>query len=304
MQISFLLLFVGLLNNFIQSGCLIYPLSASCFKNDIVFWGIGKKTSSEREAKQVAEAKGIKSYIRLSKLNENKKNYNLDIEPKEYLQKFKYSYLKYVLKDPDHKRLLVILFIVILLFCMLFFFKNKNNKEIFLTNQENSLIKVIASLSFLSWLVIGPQSRYGGNAYLSFFLFAIFFANSKINIKVINKNLLSFVFILGISFFSGKNLIRFYKEYQSQNNSDKFLFSTFKNIPFTTKKQSFYVLHYADHNLGCGNISFPCILSDYKYVVEETFKKNNYLFLKSNDNFLIENIKKEHIKFNILWNNG
>ena len=120
LKIMIVITFIGLSNNFIQSGCLFYPVSVTCFDKNIISWGVGKDVSKVRELKQRAEAKGIKSYISLSKFSENKKNYIANIEPKEYLEKFKYSYLKYVFKDPDFKKLIVIFIIIFTLF---FFYK-------------------------------------------------------------------------------------------------------------------------------------------------------------------------------------
>ena len=159
-------------------------------------------------------------------------------------------------------------------------------------------------LSLISWLIIGPQSRYGGNAYLTFFLFVIFFINYEKNIKILNKSFFNYIFIFALVFFIGKNFNRYFKEYKTISSNYNFPFSSYEKISYTSLKYDYYNLQIANHDLGCGVAKFPCIVKDYEYAVTSADKKGGYLFLKSDDKILIKNIKHEHYKLNFLWNNG
>ena len=96
----------------------------------------------------------------------------------EYLKKFKFNFLKNVVKDPDINKLLVC-FVLILIIKFIFIFKNKKDKN--LINNGVAAIYLGSILSFFAFLFM-PNSRFGGYNFLSFFLFTIFFIKFNKNI--------------------------------------------------------------------------------------------------------------------------
>lgn len=302
--ISIIIFVIGGSNNFINSGCLYYPVSITCFEKKIITWSVGKEVSKAREAKQTAEAKGIKAYVRLAKFSNDKFSYIQNIEPTRYLEKFKYSYLKHIPFDADFKRILVIFVIVIFIFIFSIISKKSNKLSI---NKKNiMLLNLASSFCFVMWLTIGPQSRYGGTAILSFFLFTIFFINGHARVNLLNKKIFNFIFLFALFFFLGKNFSRIHKEI----NADKFIlmknypFATYKKIDFISKARELFILNITYNIEGCGNVKFPCTHNEYANSIIEAKKVGGYLFLKSNDDIPLKAIQLEHRNMNHIWNNG
>lgn len=299
--LSTLIIIVGSSNNLIHSGCLFYPASITCFDKDFVSWSVGKEVVKLREAKQSAEAKALKAYIRLAKFSENKDNYIQNIDPKRYLEEFKYSYLKYIILDPDLQRLLVPFFIIVLIFIFSIFSKKEKK---YLTIKNILILNIINFCCVASWLIIGPQSRYGGIAFVSFFLFTILFSNGCNSINLLNKKILNFLFLVGIFFILGKNSLRIYKEVSDNDFIliKRFPFSDFKEIDFSTKTEDLFTLNIS-HSLGCGNVKFPCTPEKYAGSIIEAKNKYGYFFVKSNDKILLKAIEFEHFMLNHYLNN-
>ena len=139
-------------------------------------WSAGKKLSDWRHEFLKAGVKGWMPYVR-----ENQ--YNNKIYPAEYNSQFKYNFHKNVFKDPDLERLLIVIITVFIIFFINFLF---NYKSIRNDNYNNKYYKIIlcSGISCLLWFIILPHVRYGGYAYVSFFLFILmnyFFSFKKVN---------------------------------------------------------------------------------------------------------------------------
>ena len=104
------LIFVSLITfskNIIHSGCVSYPVTITCFKQEVLPWSAGKKLSDWRHELLKAGVKGWMPYV---KDNE----YNNKIYPAEYNSEFKYNIHKNVIKDPDTERILIVVEILLL----------------------------------------------------------------------------------------------------------------------------------------------------------------------------------------------
>ena len=122
----FFLIFLTLITfakNLIQSGCLTYPASSTCFDKKILSWSAGKEFSEWRQDFLNGGVKGWMPYVR-----EN--NYQIKILPQEYKQAFRYNYHQNVFKDPDTERMLIVLVILLTtLLLVAFGGKQKINKN-------------------------------------------------------------------------------------------------------------------------------------------------------------------------------
>ena len=107
-SVILLIISLSLVKNFFNSGCLLYPITSTCFDRNIVDWSSGKKFTSKVESHLKANSKGYNTY---TKLNDNQKL----LSQEEYLKEYRLNYFKFWIKDKDFERLLLIIFIYLLI---------------------------------------------------------------------------------------------------------------------------------------------------------------------------------------------
>ena len=288
-KILILLAFVCLISfskHFIHSGCLIYPISSTCFDKSDISWSFGSRAIELRKISLEAGAKGIRAYIR------DKNKLEL-ITSEQYIEKFKYTYHKNVIKDPDFERFLVVLSIFLLL--LIFSYTNKfikKQERYFIFNNLSKLNSLILILPALLWLIYLPQLRYGGYAYLTL-AFYVIFSKFKL-IDYVNKKNLNTLLIIGILFFTIKNINRINQEITTKKFSIiNYPLPVYKKFNYQEKKKTNIKINVTDHWQYCAEIAFPCIvISKYK-ALNKIEIKNGYYFLTNNDDKTIENIKNE-----------
>lgn len=290
--VLFLIIFgfsVTFTKSFINSGCLNYPVALTCADKGNVNWSIGKEFASYRSDHLKASIKGWLPYVKST-------NFTDLIMPENYLKKFKFNFHKNVFKDPDLERLLIVILIVFLIFLINLSF---NYKSILNKNYDKKYHKILlgSGISCLLWFIMLPHVRYGGYAYVSFFLFIIM--NYFFSFKKINKVFFySFIFIL-LFYFSTKNFKRIDKEINSivmQKVYKDFPIPIYTNIGFkemTKNKVKFYI---SKHKTYCGLIPFPCLPFHYRNLDINLSEKNKYKFFTGDSNqrkkLLIREIKE------------
>jgi len=275
--------------SFINSGCLNYPVALTCVDKNLASWSIGKDFAKYRSDHLKASIKGWLPYVRST-------NFNDLIMPENYLKKFKFNFHKNVFKDPDLERLLIVIITVLIIFFINFLF---NYKSIRNDNYNNKYYKIIlcSGISCLLWFIILPHVRYGGYAYVSFFLFILM--NYFFSFKKVNKLFfISFISIL-VFYFSAKNLKRIDKEIHSivdKKIYNEFPIPVYKEIDYEKMIKKNINFNISKHKTMCGLIPFPCLPFHYRNLDMTISEVNKYKFLASNSSqrksLLIEEIKE------------
>ncbi len=280
-RLSFFIIFLILFSfskNIITSGCFFYQLKNLCLDKNVASWSIGNKVANERHIFTSASSKGWKAYVRTEKPNKF-------VSAEEYLELSKFNYLKYLYKDAIFDRLIITLLIcfIFIVFQIKNLKKNESNK-IF---NSNSVIVFGSFLAVIIWILKIPNVRYGGYAYVPFFIFMTFFY--YYDLKKINKKFIGVFISLCLIFFTTKNLNRIYDEV-STDKSLNYPFSNFKNIEYKTVKIENLKINVPLNQLWCGNIQMLCSSGDY--LISSASIKNSYIFLKSKEQDMIKFINR------------
>ena len=212
----FLFLVLFLIVNIANTGCVIYPLSLTCFSN--LFWSVPIDTVKDLNQwfELWSKAGATPNYV-----VEDKSNY---IKNFNWVNNWISNYFLTKVTDT-----LFSLTIIIAIF--IFLFKSKK------INKKNITPKLISSyifliMAFIMWFNKHPDLRYGGYVLLAliFFIPTSFYL-SKYNVVYKNTNFKVFwiVIIVFIS-FNIRNGIRIYSEF---NRNDPYKFN---NFPFFSQK--------------------------------------------------------------------
>ena len=288
-QILTLLIFIILISitkNVVQSGCGIYPIKSTCLSKNYLSWSPGLKYIDKNLYGLKAYARGYNSY---TKNTEDEKK----LTPKEYSEKYKYTYNEFLLKDKDFERLLIVIFIFLVLFLINFIFGksikkklNKNIKTIFLYS---------TFFTILCWFLISPTSRYGGNIIILLFLFSIIYYFGLI--KTFNKKkIYSSLIIFGLIFSVVKNFNRFNNEYKGLSKLEKRFFPipNFKIINHKIDNKFSVPVKVTSHPIYCYNINMLCTSKDIFESITLIDVKKGYLLIKSDENKKILSSEREY----------
>ena len=195
-------LFFVLVTSFINTGCVIYPISSTCFDN--LSWGIPSIQVQQMSAWYELWSKGGAA-----------PNFRIE-NPAEYIKGFNWlsnwTDIYFFNKMSDFiLGLFFLISIVLFLFKESFFNIRLNKIKI-----ETFIIYLIVFILGLEWFYNRPSLRYGGYHILPLLLFipiSIKLASSDINVKKYTKIILILICIT-ISTFIGRNINRIVKEVQ------------------------------------------------------------------------------------------
>ena len=202
----FIILFLFVLfTYYINTGCLIYPLSFTCFNE--ISWGI-----------PISEVNLMNSWYELwSKAGANP-NFRID-NPEEYIKSFNWVNnwidMYFFNKVSDF-----ILGVILLIIITLFLFRNVffNKKIMRLDNQVFLVYLLILILGF-EWFYNHPALRYGGYHILALMLFipiSVKLGLLKINVKEYSKKVIILISLTTIIFIS-RNINRIMNEVELYN---------------------------------------------------------------------------------------
>tara|TARA_B100001093_G_scaffold249164_1_gene238582 strand:- start:2527 stop:4221 length:1695 start_codon:yes stop_codon:yes gene_type:complete len=268
---SFLFLFLSIsayfFHHFISTGCIISPLSITCF-GDNLEWASNKshyeKLSNWLE--QWAKA-GAGPNFRVENPNEYIKNFNW------FPRWFEYYFMGKV-KDQ-------LLILISTFFIILFLFKNlklKNNE--ILWNKKILFFYFVILIIFFIWFTNHPQLRYGGYSivFLTLSIPLAILLNKFENKKFFKKKF-NLIIIMVILIFNTKNFIRIYDEFQRTDHYK------FKNFPYFAIQEKDYTFEKTNSDLKiyqtnghCWNVPSPCVQSMNKLGLK-TIKFNGYYFI-------------------------
>lgn len=259
--ITFFILWV--VKNIIISGCAIYPVSQTCFKN--LLWvdiKTVKYVSNENEA-----------------WTKNWPDSDMSLNHSEYIKNF--SWLKDWKKNylpKIFKKLFPFIFVLVLLGFFLFYNSKKN--RLFLSSYKINIIYIVLTISVLIWFLKIPLLRYGQSFIIT--LICIIFATfcGKLKIEKKYKKIFTSIIIFGTIVFVSKNILRISKNNNNYINYPwpKYLGNNEKN---KAKKNKKIIINGKEfYKSGKGGIcmySLP-LCSGMERIFEAKFV-NNYLFL-------------------------
>ena len=265
---SFCILFFWILKNIITSGCLIYPVTKTCF-SELNY--VDKKIIKQVETEGEAWSKDVN-------------NFKIDIPLKEY-NKVKWisvwfnNHFKVIIE----KVLPIFIFLIVIFLMKILRTKlnfKKNKSKFFLNNQ---FLLIILSLIFsIIWFLKFPIYRYGMSFIIitifSIFCFTLTFFEKENSFKK-NKKFFSIIVIFGIVMFSFKNVLRITNlEITNYKNFPWPKIYTLSNIEKNTPKkykQIIYdnqLLYYYTGGIECMYSNAPCSNYLNKNIKLNTFK--------------------------------
>ncbi len=195
--IGFFLILVNIFN----SGCIIYPVSITCFPN--LEWSLFNEAKSSNDwFEQWAKAGAGPNY----RVN----------DPENYIKGFNWVSnwigLYFFNKVSDF-----LLGILLLLLIVFFIFYSKKRSNIKVINQIYSVYFIIIIL-FFEWFYNHPSLRYGGYSLIALIIFIPFsiYLSKIISTKFLKKKMI-FLIILSLVIFVGRNVDRIDKEVKKYN---------------------------------------------------------------------------------------
>ncbi len=188
------LIFIILLTNFFNTGCIVYPIHQTCFES--FDWSLGS-----------IEAIRMNEHYHLWSKGGHTPNFLVD-NPKIYLQNFNWveNWIGIYFFNKVSDLILGLLFTSFVL--ILIFYKKNQSK--FLFNKNSIILMSVVFLLLAEWFINHPSLRYGGYALFAILFFAptsIILQKFKNNFHEIHKKVSIFFCIVLIIFLS-RNYIR------------------------------------------------------------------------------------------------
>ncbi len=192
--------FTTIFFNVINSGCLIYPATFTCFSD--LPWSIEKSIIVDvNEWYELWAKSGATPNFIVSDRNEYIQNFN-------WLPNWIDNYFFNKVSD-----FLFGLIILIILFYLIFRQKNKIKKTY---SVKFKALLLILFIYLIEWFLKHPALRYGGYhliAILSFIPISIWFNNLQVNFSLFYKKVI-IIFLITISIFLIRNSVRLHKEHE------------------------------------------------------------------------------------------
>jgi len=315
----FLIIFlisIFLIKNIITSGCAYYPIDFTCFSSENLSWSVGKEYATERFNLVKALSRGWSSYVTISANISHRIDYfehmenGLILNPAEYLNVYKNSWIKYWLYTGDAKKILNNILVIFFCFIILSFKGNLSK----ILNINTNLLKrfLIIFFVFVIQLIFcylfTPQTIYGADVATIVFcsLVASFFLQ---NINLNNnssKYLIVLLFFISISYFQYKNFFRIYEEIQSKKIN---FFSSWSVVSKNNLGNDYYKYSIKNYKINiknkipnrhiglpdyCGNIPMFCVPEDRKICIKNIDIKKNYYFIEGNHKKCLKHLKSRY----------
>lgn len=253
-------------HHFVSTGCLISPVSVTCF-GDGLEWAYDK-----------SHYKGLSNWFEQWAKSGAGPNFRIE-DPNEYIKNFNWisRWFEYYFMGKVKDQLLLITFAFLFIF---YFFKKFKLKSENLTLNRNILFFYLIIIAiFFIWFTNHPQLRYGGYS-INFLILSLPLA--ILFYKFENKNSfrhnLKILIVFVIVVFNVKNILRINDEF---NRTDHYKFN---NFPFFSIPEKKYISEKTYTGLivyktsgHCWNVPSPCVQSLDKLSFD-TKKKYGYYF--------------------------
>lgn len=238
----FLLLFIS----FSNSGCLIYPLSFTCFEN--FYWSVSlESVNSLNNWYQLWSKAGATPTYRVA-------------NPEEYIKYF--NWVPNWIRNYFLVKVLDTLGIITLIIVIFFLYLKKQK---FLLKKPNKYISLYLFINFflLLWFFNHPDLRYGGYVLVASIFFiplSIYLSKFYYDKKNINKFFI-IITLFSILIFNGINFMRINYEFKRIDNYKyiNFPFYHIENIPFKEKILQDNVKIFVIKSGFCWATPSPCL---------------------------------------------
>uniref|UniRef100_UPI003F82FE4D hypothetical protein n=1 Tax=Candidatus Pelagibacter sp. TaxID=2024849 RepID=UPI003F82FE4D len=246
---------------FKNTGCLIYPLSITCFEN--IEWAISKK-----------EVVNMNFWYELWSKGGAAPNFRVD-NPELYVKNF--NWLKnwiniyFFNKVSDFILGLFVLSLII-------FYSLKGSKKKKFPKLKLKFLTIIIFLLFIEWFFNHPSLRYGGYclfALMFIILTAYYLSTFKQSYLNIQKKIFIFI-IIALVVFVGRNISRLYKEYYIYS------YNPFKDYRYNISKSHFRIsdeIIFLKNNLNNCNAKNVECKKDYRFILKKY--KDKYFIIKN-----------------------
>ena len=202
---SILLILLILLSYFVNTGCLLYPISFTCFEN--FAWSI-----------PVDSVKKMNDWYELWSKSGANPNYRVS-NPEEYI--IGLNWLANWINNYFFNKVsdFILGLILILLIFWIIFRNFKKRKKKLTINKFSKYVYLILILIFIEWFLNHPALRYGGFSVIALLIFIPFsFYLNKFSLKYSQFNRISIVLVcLTTLIFEARNLNRIIKEVRIYN---------------------------------------------------------------------------------------
>ncbi len=244
--------------NFINTGCLVYPVNFLCFEN--FSWAIPKS--------EVIELNNW--YEQWSKAGAGP-NFRVE-DPVTYIKNFNWveNWFKLYFFTKVSDFLLGLIFILILVYIIF-----KPYKKFKYSDRNTILVIISILILFFEWFYNHPSLRYGGYcliASLSFIFISLKIEKSNLNFDKIKKRITYFIIFTLIIFLS-RNISRIHNEYEKYN------YNPIKNVYFKIEDKYFdlnkKIVKLKNNHHNCNLKNNECNNSE-KYSVKKV--SNRYIF--------------------------
>ena len=253
-------LFLNISVNFLNTGCLLYPASNTCFETK---WSIPK-----------SEVKLMNSHYEWWAKAGGGAGYKVDMKKEDYIKNFVWvnNWVKTYFFNKVSDTLFGIIFICFLYY-ILFKYYCKQKKKIYKKVSKNNLkpIYAILFIFLISWFLKHPALRYGGYVLISLPFFIFFsekIARYKYNFTKVKTMSYLLIFLIFFVFIS-RNIVRLDKEikfYKYDLLSSPFFYVDNVESQILRADKNF-TLYTTKDNKSCWASKTPCTL----------WKNNNFI---------------------------
>ncbi len=219
----FILLSLVLLSYLTNTGCLIYPVSVSCFEN--LSWSF-PKTSVQK----------MNDWYELWSKAGATPNFRTE-EPTIYISHFNWvsGWLERYFFNKVSDFILGIVFLILVIFFI--YRKNLSTKFSIIKKKHIIIIYLVIIILFIEWFYNHPSLRYGGYSLIALMIFlpVSYFLNKIFIDKRKFKRLTVFLIILTFFIFSTRNIHRINKEINI------YAYEPFMNSFYSTSEHNFRI---------------------------------------------------------------
>ena len=216
--------FFLILVNIFNSGCIIYPVSFSCFSN--LEWSL------------INEAKSSNDWFEQWAKAGAGPNFRVD-NPENYIKSF--NWVSNWIDIYFFNKVSDFLFGILLLLLIVFFTFHSKNRINIKIKKQNYIIYFITIILFFEWFYNHPSLRYGGYSLIALIIFIPFsiFLSKFISIKFFKERII-FLIILSLIIFLGRNVNRI------DNEVKKYDYNLFSKPYYKLDKVHFRVDKFID----------------------------------------------------------
>ena len=257
---------IFLINSFLNSGCIFYPIKNTCFNSKTISWSVNYDQIFHEGDVAKKWAKGFYHQNKDEKIG----NYQEYLKYGRWiLSWFKSHFLKKII-DP------ILIFISIFL---IFYFLSRSTLNV---KKRKKPLLALSLISLLFWLFTMPQLRFGYFYVLLnlFFLSSIFFKK-----EIVLNNKTKIFTILAFIFFNIHNLNRIYSEYREIS-----YFPWYQNVFYRTTQFQKNGISYTEYVYDKKNNKIPETNKDNIFPTNLLVSGNKINLYKKYNFIIIENL--------------